>query len=270
VKGGRMYVFGNVGWHDSIAGEACWQQRWSRLVRFRFSANENAEGLFRNQEDPRCPDAEVLECTGHRRGTILKGLTQDQRCDAEPPVFFEELYLFNNSWYTRTPILAEAHASPLRHWNNAVAFAGCGAEGGEACRQESARCPGFPAEWTQDGLALFADCFAFWPAHGAHWFASDGFNRALSPRALGLYGEASPFIAPDPLFRSLPREDGQGGFQLVEGSGLRGRGCRPRPDPEAPERLLCTPDREIPVDIGAVQPDGKLFDLALPFGYPFR
>ncbi|HEV8309364.1 MAG TPA: hypothetical protein VGW35_17025 [Methylomirabilota bacterium] len=68
---------------------------------------------------------------GHRNGTVLK--FAESRGLPERPI-----YVFNNSWYLRSPVAGRGRTSDLRHWNNAIRF----------CRPE----PGVPGcFWLVEG-----------------------------------------------------------------------------------------------------------------------
>ena len=130
VKGGSMYVYGNRGWYDpnNMPGQHCRKAiDWSRSPFFAgMAGNAGRYLLIDTSYDPTS-----VECLGHIRGAILK--TGDKRKAKFP--YFNWISIFNNSWRTRSPLFSSKHASRLSHFNNAVAFTGCGLDGPLHCRQ---------------------------------------------------------------------------------------------------------------------------------------
>ena len=130
VEGGSLYVFGNLGWYDPahMPGQRCRRDiNWAKSPQFAGMAGDAGRYLLIDTSD----DPTSVDCLGHIRGAILK--TGDKRKVGFP--YFDRISIFNNSWRTRSPLFSSKHASPLSHFNNAVAFTGCGLDGPLPCRQ---------------------------------------------------------------------------------------------------------------------------------------
>ncbi|HKY95144.1 MAG TPA: hypothetical protein VJL84_07545, partial [Kiloniellales bacterium] len=130
VAGGTLYVFGNRGWHDpgELPGSRCRDDvDWSLSPQFRGLAGE--AGRYAAVDESGDPGA--VKCLGHLRGVVLK--TGDDSRSGFP--YLRSIAIFNNSWATRWPLFSSKHASPLVHFNNLIAFQGCGSEGPLDCRQ---------------------------------------------------------------------------------------------------------------------------------------
>ncbi len=270
VRGGSLYVFGNLGWYDpgQIPGQDCREDvDWSRSPRFHGLAGDRGRHLLVDSSY----DPTSVACRGHYRGVILK--TGDKRKTGF--AYFGRISIFNNSWRTRSPLFSSKHASPLSHFNNAIAFTGCGLEGPWHCRQIPAplqycragnkRTRGRAAMeqfWTADGGALVADCFttragpaepderALETRDVAHAFCRDAVNR---PFAGFPYGKGACALAVSPKL-----------FVSDEGDDLRLRqaieGCRPRVGDGA---VVADCEGSGP-SIGALRADGSLFDIEIP------
>ncbi|MFQ6007160.1 MAG: hypothetical protein ACE5OQ_16850, partial [Woeseia sp.] len=91
VWGGEWYIFGNVGWFDERPYFGCHN-------------NPSCESC---RADP--------DCNLAWSGKVLKYGT-----DGPYPV--NPVYVFNNSWYLRSPIAAGGTTRQLHHWNNAIEF----------------------------------------------------------------------------------------------------------------------------------------------------
>jgi len=270
VRGGSMYIFGNTGWYDpsQIPGQRCNEDvAWDRSPFFTgLAGDEGRYVLIDVAYDPTS-----VACTGHYRGVILK--TGDKRKAGFP--YFDWISIFNNSWRTRSPLFSSKHASPLSHFNNAIAFTGCGLEGPRHCRQDPAP-PGYCAAgnkgtrggvaldqfWTSDGGALVADCFTVTPGPAqpdervagtrdiAHAYCRDVVNRSFD----GLPyrdGACELVVVPDL-------------FVAAEGGDLRLKrpikGCQPRL-----ARGVVVADCGLPgPPVGALLSDGGLFDFDIP------
>lgn len=205
VRGGSMYLFGNTGWFDSrhLAGQHCDETiSWGQSPRFLGLAGDRGRYALVAGAD----GAQAPKCRDNSRGVILK--TGDEPRAGFP--YFQWISIFNNGWRTRSPLFASAHAAPLSHFNNAIAFTGCGLDGPPPCRQVPApleECQagnddtrgrvGLDRFWTVDGGALAADCFSATPgpaqpdARAAdtrivdHVFCRDAVNRAFTGLAYG-------------------------------------------------------------------------------------
>ncbi|MEM9061415.1 MAG: hypothetical protein AAGD13_13210 [Pseudomonadota bacterium] len=267
VRGGSMYVFGNVGFYDAenLSGQTCRDDvDWSISPRFHGMASD--DGHYRLVDIAYDPTS--VTCDGHRRGVVLKG--GDKRKSEFP--YMDWISIFNNSWRTRSPLFSGKHAAPLSHFNNAVAFTGCGLDGPDACRQVPApeqycragnkRTRGRVALsqfWTADDAALVADCFTFTPGPAepddrvddlravSHRFCRDVFDREID---------------------SLPYPHGSCDRSVVAGLFADGKGL------DAPQQIAgCTPvvsDGRVEPNcerggtlVGAVQEDGSLFDMEI-------
>jgi len=270
VRGGAMYVFGNLGWYDPdhMPGETCRDDvDWSVSPRLMGLAGDKGRYVLVDESD----DPTSIACRGHSRGVILK--TGDKRKLGFP--YFERISIFNNSWRTRSPLFSSKHASPLSHFNNAVAFTGCGLDGPWNCRQVPApleECrPGNRGTrgrvalnrfWTRDGDALVADCFSVTPGpaepdervattrHVEHVFCSDLYNRAVDGMPYP-QGRCAPAVQ-EQVFAT------QAGVDLSLRTPMQG--CLPTPKNDA---VFPDCDRSGPL-IGAMMADGSLYDLSIP------
>ncbi len=91
VWGGDWYIFGNVGWFDERPYFGCHN-------------NPSCESC---RADP--------ECNLAWSGKVLK-------YSKDGPYPVKPAYVFNNSWYLRSPIAAGGTTRHLHHWNNAIQF----------------------------------------------------------------------------------------------------------------------------------------------------
>jgi hypothetical protein len=208
VGGGPIYIFGNVGWFDDKPSRRCVPSDWA------------ADRTL--QADGYAPTADN-ECSRSRTGKVIK--LGPGRIELKEPI-----YVFNNSWYVRAP-LVEGGIAKFRAWNNATLFCDpdevapgmCVAEFrmGEQCAQSA---PGvtvstpnrFPIGLDQ---VPFIDCFA---AAGAGATASDGIsNHPDFPEKLAELGYPVSGLHADPGFAD-PRN---GDFRLRPDSLARGSGC---------------------------------------------
>ena len=270
VEGGSLYVFGNLGWYDParLPGRRCRKDvAWAKSPRFAGMAGDAGRYLLIDTSY----DLSSVECLGHIRGTILK--TGDKKRSGFP--YFDRISIFNNSWRTRSPLFSSKHASPLSHFNNAVAFTGCGLDGPMSCRQIPAPVrycvpgnkrtrgrAGMKQFWTSDGQALVADCFTVTPGPAepddrasetrdvAHRFCRDAYNRPFDGIPYGM-GDCAPVIRP-----RLFAHAGGGDLSLTEPI----PGCRPELVGAA---VLADCGRKGPL-VGALQPGNSLFDMEIP------
>ena len=197
VAGSGLYIFGNTATYDpeQMPGSTCSDAHdWARSPFFvGMAGDEGRYVLLDVSHDPTS-----VACRGHFRGAVLK--VGDKRKQGFP--YFERISIFHNTWHTRSPLLAQKHASPLSHFNNLIAFTGCGLEGPWDCKQIPAPeeyCQagnkrtrgrvGLRQFWTDDGQALVADCMSMTPGPAvpddraletydvSHVFCRDVFNR---------------------------------------------------------------------------------------------
>jgi hypothetical protein len=270
VVGGSMYIFGNLGWYDpdQIPGQRCREDiDWARSPYFKgLAGDEGRYVLIDVGYDPTS-----VECRGHYRGVVLK--TGDKRKTKFP--YFEWISIFNNSWRTRSPLFSSKHAAPLSHFNNAIAFTGCGLDGPWHCRQIPAPLEyckagnkrtrgrvGLAQIWTADDQALVADCFSLTPGPAEpdervpetrdvrHAFCRDVVNKQFDglPYGSGKCG----LVVNAKVFAADRGED----LRLSEAI----EGCRPVPG-QAVVAVDCGLSGP---QIGALQKDGSLFDIDIP------
>lgn len=270
VRGGSMYVFGNTGWYDpdQIPGQRCNEDvAWDRSPFFTgLAGDEGRYVLIDVAYDPTS-----VACKGHYRGVILK--TGDKRKVGFP--YFDWISIFNNSWRTRSPLFSSKHASPLSHFNNAIAFTGCGLEGPWHCRQ----IPAPPEDcvagkkgtrgrvalrqfWTSDGGALVADCFTVTsgPAQPdervtetrdvEHAFCRDVVNRPFDGFP---YRDGPCELVVDP---DLFIAGGGGDLRLKQPID----GCQPR----LAKGVVIADCNSSGPPVGALLADGSLFDFDIP------
>jgi len=270
VVGGSMYIFGNLGWYDpdQIPGQRCREDiDWAQSPRLMGLAGDEGRYLLIDVSY----DPTSVACRGHYRGVILK--TGDKRKQKFP--YFEWISIFNNSWRTRSPLFSAKHAAPLSHFNNAIAFTGCGLEGPWHCRQIPApleyckagnkRTRGRVAMeqiWTADGQSLVADCFSLTPGPAEpdervpetrdvrHAFCRDVVNRRFDGLPYG--SDKCELVVNAKVFAADRGED----LRLDEAI----EGCRPLAG-----QGVVTADCDLsgPL-IGALQKDGSLFDIDIP------
>ncbi|MEL6768861.1 MAG: right-handed parallel beta-helix repeat-containing protein [Pseudomonadota bacterium] len=269
VKGSGFYIFGNTATYDpdNMPGTGCSDDiAWERSPRFEAMAGDDGRYVVLDVSY----DPTSVDCRGHYRGTVLK--TGDKRKSKFP--YLDRISIFNNTWRTRSPLFSSKHASPLSHFNNLIAFTGCGLDGPWDCKQipvpaqycgeGNKRTRGRVAMaqyWTDDGEALVADCVSMVPgpaqpddraaftADVSHVFCRDLFNRSFA----GLpYGEdrCAPVFEPEAIetaAREVPR--------LLAPMA----GCRVRVTPGAvlPDCAAFGPQ------VGAVQPGGWLYDIEI-------
>jgi len=208
VGGGPIYIFGNLGWFDDKPSRRCVPSDWA------------ADRTL--QADGYAPTADN-ECNRSRTGKVVK--LGPGKIELKEPI-----YVFNNSWYVRAPVV-EGGITKFRAWNNATLFCDpssvapgmCIGEFlmGEQCAQSA---PGatvstpnrFPIGLDQ---VPFVDCFA---AGGAGAAASNGIsNHPDFPDKLAELGYPVSGVHGDPGFVDAQHGD----FRLRADSLARGRGC---------------------------------------------
>jgi hypothetical protein len=193
----------------------------------------------------------------------------------------DRIYVFNNSLRLRGPIFARRPSSPISSFNNAVEFPdcrqGCNEQVIELRLDSDVSCLPF-RRMTADGRFLHSDCFNLEPENvpgygmtkGPHAFAHNAFNRPLAADIAA--AERNLTLVEGSLFAPAPAAESLGGriearFRLPAGSPLATAGCALTFD--AATGLVCQQGTAGAL-VGALAPDGKRFDFALPFGYPFE
>ena len=208
------------------------------------------------------------KCHGHSGGTVIKTHID--------PDFLKTVYVFNNSWMVRAPIFQWGRASTLRHWNNAIHFAGCGIYDDPVCiknPQLEPKCicrampwpcdTGLKDYFTPDGQTMFAACFNFDPPPGSlpHKFDFDAVTGSF-PEILGQLGQEAngQESGVNPLFKKPET----GNFEMHEKGPLQGNGCQVKVDRNGDD-LTCNKVTGSVTDIGAMKADGSLFDFKFPW-----
>jgi len=254
VSGHDMLVFGNIFALVGVPGSSCRNEGWvgSRQFLARRGGGKWSTDTAQGDE---------AECDTHRFGTAVK-LGSD---DDEP--LLNRVLFFNNSLLTRSPLFRGSPGPPITSYNNAVTFIGCGPDGDVSCKQEF-DCPQ-TALWTEDRRALFADCFPMRGKDGRpieHRMRFNAYDRALDAKTAKIDEERVE--APVRFGGTIPMEmagvaEIERIFAINADSPLARAGCQIR---YAKGDLTCTGTG---APVGALLPDGKRFDLALPFHYPF-
>jgi hypothetical protein len=185
------------------------------------------------------------------------------------------IYLFNNSWYLRSPVTGIGPAANLRHWNNALLFCEDGVPGykRELCRPRPGRFDvstcgrgvvggdGLSRYLGETGTLPFFDCFRWLPVDEAgrdlpalasvfdYDVSSNGFPVALKhARGIEPHGRAG-----DPGFAVPERGD----FRLIPGALAANSGCAVTEDSE--QDLVCAETSGSQAFAGAFGPDGQLY-----------
>jgi hypothetical protein len=254
VSGHDVLVFGNIFALVGVPGSNCRNEGWVGSRQFLAKRGGGKWSTDTAQGDE-------AECATHRFGTAVK-LGGD---DDQP--LLERVLFFNNSLLTRSPLFRGSPGPPITSYNNAVAFIGCGPDGDVSCKQEI-DCSN-DALWTEDRRALFADCF---PRRGRdgriidHRMRFNAYDRPLD----GKIGEIDQerVKAPVRFEGTIPKEMASAAgiekiFAIGTDSPIARAGCQLR---YAKGDLVCTGTG---APVGAFLPDGKRFDLVLPFHYPF-
>ena len=237
VGGGPVYIWGNVGWFDDKPGRRCIPAEWAA------DRTLQADGSY-------APTPEH-ECSRSRTGKVIKlgpGATELE----------EPIYVFNNSWYVRAPVVAGGTAK-FRAWNNATLFCDpnvlapgmCVAEyetETECVQAAAGATEGVPNRFPL-GLdrVPFIDCAAAGPGAQASHSIS---NHPDFPDTLAELGYPVSGIHGDPGFVNGPTGD----FRLRPDSLARGKGCTVIR--AADDSLTCTESVTGPApDIGVYQGD---------------
>jgi hypothetical protein len=254
VSGHDMLVFGNLFALVGVPGSNCHNQGWVGSRQFLAKRGGGKWSTVSAEGDE-------AECASHRFGTAVKlGGDDDQ------PLLARVLF-FNNSLLTRSPLFRGSPGPPITSYNNAVTFIGCGPEGDVSCKQEI-DCSS-DALWTEDRTALFADCFPRLDKEGrplAHRMRYNAYNRVLDAKTAEIDEER---VKASVRFEgSIPTgiagaAEIEAIFAIGPDSPLAQAGCHLRYEKGD---LTCVGGG---APVGAFLPDGKRFDLALPFRYPF-
>jgi hypothetical protein len=184
----------------------------------------------------------------------------------------DRILFFNNSLQTRSPLFRASPAPPITSYNNAVQFTGCGKDDPRPCRQDPEPDPSCTGEefWTTDRQALVADCFPLRDLKGKpipHRMRHNAYNRAPDGKLNSVEADrvTAPVEFPETgIAQPVNRAAVEAIFAVPENSSLAMAGCALR---YADGDVECTGK---PHPVGALLPDGRRFDLALPFGFPFN
>lgn len=218
MGGGPVFIFHNTAWFNDIPGRAC-QDKWASDRRYDWYRREWMTASISESE-----------CVRSRRGTVVKVGAPDPGASYRYPN--APIYLFNNSWFLRSPLAAGGDTRYLKHWNNAIAYC----RPGSPLAQEGL-CAAMPVPldgpfsephcrktgrfWTELSV-LFLDCFGSHSTYSFDYDISDaGFPSALLEQGHELHG-----LAASPGFIDAERGD----FRLEEESPARGTGCTVAPD----------------------------------------
>jgi hypothetical protein len=237
VGGGPVYIWGNVGWFDDKPARECIPAVWAA------DRTLQANGTYQ-------PTSEN-ECSHSRTGKVIK-LGEGETGLEEP------IYVFNNSWYVRAPVV-DGGVAKFRAWNNATLFCDpnviapgmCVADyrTEQNCVQASPGAgDGVPNRFPL-GLdrVPFVDCFGISPGdRGSHGIS----NHPDYPDRLAELGYPVSGIHGDPGFVNATIGD----FRLRSDSLARGNGCTVV---RAADGSLACPesDAKPAPDIGAFQND---------------
>ena len=242
--GHDFLVFGNIFALDNAPGGKCVDKGWAGSRQFRLTSRRG-----RAMEHGRGGRGRST-CSTQVLGTVIK-MGQSKICQTRPSS--NEL-LLQQQLANAKSIVPRSPGAPITSYNNAVEFTGCGTAGAHSCRQvaDSDQSCGGTDVWTTDGDAVFAACFPLVERRGGrlpHVMRFNAYNRQPGPqfdgidtdRVLGFqgFGAAGPAHPLSDLGCSLRYTDGE---------------------------IVCT---GTPATIGAVLSNGRIFDLDLPFGFPF-
>ncbi|MFE1599767.1 hypothetical protein [Methylobacterium sp. ID0610] len=301
MGGGPVYIYGNRGWFDDMpaieragrpssvppctrhpvekpAAAAAFDPKLDRRYDF-ARARWLAVGVesVGPSGDIAWMDPLDLTCEASLQGRVIK-LALPPR-DAEPGTYrYAErgpIYVFNNSWYLRSPVTGIGAAANLRHWNNALMFCEPGTPGYEAelcrarpetfnagtCGRGLVRGDDLARYLGETGTLPFFDCFRWLPADERghdlpalasafdHDVSSNGFPLTLKRRGIEIHGRTgSPgFAAPE-----------RGDFRLVPGALAATAACAVTET--AGGALVCAEAADGRAFAGAIDPDGRLYD----------
>ncbi len=302
MGGGPVYVYGNRGWFDDVPSidlpghspfpPPCTRQPVEKLA---------AGGAFDPRLDRRydfararwlpvgvesiAPSGEVTwmdpldqTCDASLQGRVVKLALPP--LDAEPGTYrYAErgaIYLFNNSWYLRSPVTGIGAAANLRHWNNALMFCEQGVPGynAELCRPrpetfDARTCgrgvaggDGLARYLGETGTLPFFDCFRWLPVdeHGRDLpTLSSVFDHDISSNGFPVVLERERDIEPhgrtgNPGFTAPERGD----FRLVPGALAATSACAVVE--EANQDLICTKAGGGRAFAGALDADNHLYE----------
>ncbi|HET7096033.1 MAG TPA: hypothetical protein VFJ68_01495 [Casimicrobiaceae bacterium] len=236
VGGGPVYIWGNVGWFDDKPARECIPAMWAA------DRTLQADGSY-------APTAEN-GCSRSRTGKVIK-LGPGETELSEP------IYVFNNSWYVRAPVV-DGGVGKFRVWNNATLFCDPNAIAPGMCVAEyetEKNCVQAPPG-TTDGVpnrfplgldrVPFVDCIGVNPGDsGSHGIS----NHPDYPDKLAALGYPVSGFHGDPGFVNGTKGD----FRLRSDSLARGKGCTVI---RAADGSLACPELPGPApDIGAFQGD---------------
>ncbi|WP_310353437.1 hypothetical protein [Methylobacterium sp. BE186] len=301
MGGGPVFVYGNRGWFDDIPAVARSPSAPgdAPCLRRPVPRNGTEEGF-----DPRLDrrfdylkarwlpvgveqveasgrvvwmDPLELACDASIAGRVIK-LALSPR--GAPPDTFRyathaPIYVFNNSWYLRSPVTGIGAAANLRHWNNAILFCEPDTPGYQPslckatpevfnaarCGREFVRSDDLGRYFGAEGNIPFFDCFRWLPMdeNGQdipslrsafdHDVSNNGFPQAFAQIAdFERHGRMA-----DPGFRAPERGD----FTLVRGAAAATSACLV--SEAADGRLACVDAPAGRAFAGAVAPDGQLY-----------
>jgi hypothetical protein len=302
MGGGPIYIYGNRGWFDDVPSidrpghspspPPCTRQPVEKPA----AGGAFDPGLDRRYDFARArwlpvgvesvgPSGDVTwmdpldqTCDASLQGRVIK-LALPPR-DAEPGTFrYAErgpIYLFNNSWYLRSPLTGIGPAANLRHWNNALMFCEAGVPGytpdlcqprpetfdARACGRGVVGGDGLARYLGEAGTLPFFDCFRWLPLDDNgrdlaalasafdHDISSNGFPAALRrERGIEAHGRTG-----NPGFTAPERGD----FRLGPGALAATSACEVT---EVSGRdLVCEERSGTRAFAGALDPDGLLYE----------
>ena len=259
VNGHDFLVFGNIFDFDEPPGNKCQDAGWAGSRQFVLTLGGGGHW----SKD--AAEGDGASCSTHTLGTIIKMGEPDD--DPTSPLL-DHILFFNNSLRTRSPLFRGMPGPPIISYNNAVEFIGCGTTGPLSCRQSrdiDPTCVGGDI-WTQDHQSIIAECFPIVDGRGqrlAHSMRSNAYNRAPGPELDGI--DKDSVVAPLNFVRpaSPTREAEIKAFAIHSGDTLANGHCRVG---YVNGDIDCVGNSGT---IGALLPDGKWFDLDVPFGFPF-
>lgn len=302
MGGGPVYVYGNRGWFDDVpAIDRPGRSPSLPPCTRRPVEKPAAGGAFDPRLDRRYDFARGrwlpigVESLGPS-GEVAWMDPLEQTCDASlqgrvvklalPPRDAEDgahryaqrgaIYLFNNSWFLRSPVTGIGAAANLKHWNNALQFCEAGVPGydpelcrarpetfdASTCGRGLAGADGLARYLGETGALPFFDCFRWLPVdeHGRelpalasvfdHDVSSNGFPVALQrERGIEGHGRTGPpgFTAPE-----------RGDFRLLPGALAATATCTVTES--SGHDLTCADAAGTGAFAGALDPDGQLYD----------
>ena len=261
VSGHDLLVFGNLFVLRARAGAECAEGTWLGSRQFRPSLGGG--GRWSSEK----AGGDEAQCSAHALGTIIK---LGGGNNPEFPLLDRVLF-FNNSLQTRSPLFRGSPGPPITSYNNAVQFIGCGKDDRRPCRQDPDPDPSCMGEefWTMDRQALVGDCFPIRDLKGKtilHRMRHNAYNRAPDGKLDSVETDRITVpitFAETAIAQPVDRTAVEAIFAVPENDRLATAGCALR---YADGDVECAGK---PGPVGALLPDGKRFDLALPFSFPF-